>query len=91
MVHINLIIVNKGNPYPPASLADKIIHARSLGGGKTGYVVGAHNRQHLVVEYFEKSDYQATLEYFDKNRKHWYKSDFDAELIQVNYKNITDQ
>ena len=65
--HQYIVIVNKNNPYPTANMGDKVIYARSLGGGKTGYVVGAHNRGQLVVEYFEKNDYQATLEHYDKS------------------------
>ncbi len=37
----------------------------------------------LIVEYFEKSDYKATLEYFDKKRVRFYKSDYDTEVIKV--------
>ena len=38
-----------------------------------------------MVEYFEKSDYKATLEYFDKKQVRFYKADYDTEIIKVNF------
>ncbi len=83
--HQFIIIENETNPYPPAKLDGKIIALKNLGNGKLGYVIGAHNKNNLAVEYFEKSDYAATLEYFDKKRVRFYKSDFSTEVIQVNF------
>lgn len=89
--HQFIIIENHYNPYPAARLDGKTISIRNLGNGKSGYVVGAHNRQNLAVEFFEKNDYIATLEYFDKKRISFYKSDFDTEVVQVTFPNIPEQ
>lgn len=83
--HQFLIVVNEANPYPPARLGEELIPARSLGGRKTGYVIGAQNRGNLVVEFFEESDYQAAREYFDKSLVKWYKADFDTEVARVDF------
>lgn len=83
--HQFIIIENEEIPHPLAKLDGKIIPLRSLGNGKLGYVIGAHNKNNLAVEYFERSDYTATLEYFDKERVVFYKSDFDTEVIQVKF------
>lgn len=81
--HQFIIIENKSNPHPAAKLNKKTISPKNLGNGKLGYVIGAHNQSNLVVEYFEKSDYRATLEYFDKKSVRFYKSDYDTEVIKV--------
>ena len=83
--HQFIVIETKSNPHPSAKLDNKIISPRVLGNGKLGYVLGAHNQTNLVVEYFEKSDYKATLEYFDNKRVKFYKSDYDTELIRVDF------
>jgi hypothetical protein len=54
--HQFLIVVSESNPYPPARLGGTLIYSKDLGKGTMGYVIGAHNRGTLVVEYFEKSD-----------------------------------
>ncbi len=85
--HQYLIIETNSNPHPSARLNDKLVRPKNLGNGKLGYVVGAHNRDNLSVIYFEKSDYEATQEYYDKNRISFFSSDFDTEVIKVNYSN----
>ncbi len=65
-----------------------MVHPKNLGNGKLGYVVGAHNKDNLSVIYFEKSDYEATQEHYDKNRISFFSSDFDTEVIKVDYSNI---
>jgi hypothetical protein len=85
--HQFLVIAPDSGKAPPAILPDgKTVFPKNLGNSKSGFVIGAQNRGRLIVEFFEKSDYQATLEHFnpDKYRK-WYKTDLDAELIQVKH------
>lgn len=89
--HQYIIIENRSNPYPTAKLDGKVIYQRSLGNGKSGYVVGAHNRGNLSIEFFEKSDYEATLEFFDKKRLNFFKSDFDTEAIIVKFPKTPEQ
>lgn len=89
--HQFIIIENQSNPHPAAKLNNKIIYPKNLGNGKLGYVVGAQNRGNLAVEFFEKSDYEATLEYFDKKRLKFYKSDFDTEALKVTFPNINEK
>ncbi len=83
--HQFIVIETKSNPHPAAKLDNKVIFPQNLGNGKLGYVFGAHNQTNLVVEYFEKSDYKATLEFFDKKRVKFYKSDYDTEIIKVKF------
>lgn len=87
--HQFIIIENVSNPYPPAKLNGKLIYPKYFGKGRSGYVVGAHNRGNLSAIYFEKSDFKATLEYFNKGSAGLF-SDFDTEIIQVNYTGIKD-
>lgn len=81
-----VLIPDKGN-LPPAVLPDgSAVYPKKLGNGKLGFVIGAQNRGRLIVEFFEKSDYKATLEHFNPNKhRKWYKSDFDAELKLVTH------
>ena len=88
--HQFLIIESNSNPHPAARIKDKLVYPKNLGNGKLGYVVGAHNRDNLSVIYFEKSDYEATLEHYDKNRLSFYKSDFDTEVVKVTYSKVMD-
>ena len=83
--HQFIIISPDTGKAPPAILPDgSVVKPRLLGNGKSGYVIGAQNRGRLVVEYFEKSDYRATLEHFAPEKyKKWYKADLDTELDQV--------
>ncbi len=83
--HQFIIIVIKSNPYPKASLNGNVIPPKNLGKGNIGYVIGAQNRGNLEVEFFENSDFQATLEYFDKSKTHFYKSDFDTQVKLVKF------
>ena len=83
--HQFIIIENQSNPHPAAKLFNEVIYPKKLGNGKLGYVVGAQNRKNLAVEFFEKSDYEATLEHFDKKRLSFFKSDFDTEVIKVKF------
>ncbi len=85
--HQFIIIDDLSTPYQNGMLVDKIISPKNLGNGKLGYVIGAHNRGNLEVIYFEKNDYEATLEYFDKKRVRFFKSDFDTEVIKVKFPN----
>lgn len=54
-------------------------------------MIGAHNKSNLAVEYFERSDYKATLEYFDKKKVRFYKSDYDTEIIKVDFSKKNEQ
>lgn len=56
-----------------------------------GIVIGAQNRGNLVLEFFEKSDYQATMEYFGGQDTKWYQSDFDAEMLEVDFGTTAEQ
>ena len=85
--HQFIIVENVENPYPPAKLGSDTIYAKNLGGGKTGYVVGAQNRGNLAVEYFEPGDYQAAQEYYDPSKRGFW-SDFDTEVIAVKFPGI---
>lgn len=85
--HQFLIIIPDSGSVPPAVLpSGKRIYPKKLGNGKAGYVIGAQNKGRLVVEYFEKSDYLATLEHFNpKKHRTWYKTDLDAELKLIRH------
>ena len=87
--HQFLVIAPDPGSVPPVILpSGKTIFPRTLGNGKSGYIVGAQNRGRLLVEYFEKSDYLATLEHFNPNKhRKWYKADLDAELALVKHNN----
>lgn len=89
--HQYIVIEITGNHFSTARQNGKTIHPRKLGPNKIGYVIGAQNRGNLQVEFFEKSDYQATLEHFDNSKRSWYKSDFDAELIAVKFPKKSEQ
>lgn len=89
--HINLLSLKTNRTHPSAKLNERIIYPKNLGNGKLSYVVGAHNRGNLAVEFFEKSDYEATLEHYDKKRLKFYKSDFDTEVIKVTFPNINNK
>ena len=89
--HQFIIIVNNSNPHPVAKLGNESVSLINLGNGKLGYVIGAHNQTNLSVEYFERSDYEATLEYFDPKRLRFYSSDFDTEVIEVKFPKINDK
>jgi len=88
--HQFLIINKLSTPYISARLGDQVIKPRDLGNGSLGYVVGAQNRGNLSVEYFEKNDYQAALEFYDKSRISFFQSDFDTEVKQVKFQNINE-
>ena len=88
--HQFLIVVSESNPYPPARLGGTSIYSKDLGKGTMGYVIGAHNRGTLVVEYFEKSDYEATREHFDPSLVKWYRPDFDTEVVRVHFGKVDD-
>jgi len=89
--HQFIIIDNLSRPYQNSMLSGEIVGPKNLGHGELGYVIGAHNRGNLEAIYFEKSDYEATLEYFDKKRVSFFKSDFDTEVIKVKFPNINEQ
>lgn len=81
--HQYIVIDTTESDMPSPRHNGKVIKPKTLGGDRKGFVIGAQNRGDLRAEYFEKNDYQATLEHFDPKRRSWYKSDFDAELIEV--------
>ncbi len=64
---------------------NKIISPRDLGNGNFGYVIGAQNRGRLKSEFFEKNDYQATLEYFNPEKYVSWKADFDTEVKLIEH------
>lgn len=65
----------------------KDVKAKHLGKNTYGIVIGAHNRGHLAVEFFESADFEATQEYFGGKKTKWYSADFDTELHKVNFGN----
>ncbi|GAA0376560.1 hypothetical protein GCM10009092_45880 [Bowmanella denitrificans] len=67
------------------------VKAKSLGGGTFGLVVGAHNRGHLAVKFFEEADHEAALEHFGGKKVKWYSSDFDAEFHTVDFGNTPEK
>ncbi len=85
--HQFIIIVPDSGSTPPIKVANgKSLFPKNLGNGKFGYVIGAQNKGRLVVEFFEVSDYRATLEYFNpKKYRKWHKPDLDAELKLVKH------
>ena len=89
--HQFIVIENNSNPHTSAKINGKAISPKNLGNGKLGYVIGAHNLTNLVVEYFERSDYKATLEYFDSKKVRFYKSDYDTEIIRVKFPDKNEQ
>lgn len=89
--HQFLIIEVQSNPHPAAKLNSINIYPKMLDKGKMGYVVGAQNRENLEVEYFEKSDYEAALEFYNKQKIKWYKSDYDTQVLPVKYPTINKQ
>tara|TARA_Y100000296_G_scaffold44139_1_gene50637 strand:- start:3158 stop:3727 length:570 start_codon:yes stop_codon:yes gene_type:complete len=78
-----VVVITERENFPLPRLNRKTISPKYLGPGKIGYVIGAQNRGNLQVEFFEKNDYLATKEFFDKSLVSWYKSDFDTEMIEV--------
>ena len=89
--HQFVIIKVQSTPHPSARLGGNVVSPQNLGNGKLGYVVGAQNRGNLAVEFFEKNDYEATLEYFDKKRVSFFKSDFDTQVIEVKFPGLRAQ
>lgn len=89
--HQFIIIIPDSGSTPPVSMPNgKTIYPKNLGNGKFGYVIGAQNKGRLKVEYFETSDYRATLEHFNpKKYRKWHTPDLDAELRLVKH-NKTD-
>jgi hypothetical protein len=88
--HPFLIVVSESNPYPPARLGGTSIYSEDLGEGTMVYVIGTHNRGTLVVEYFEKSDHEATREHFDPSLVKWYRPDSDTEVVRVHFGKVDD-
>ena len=86
--HQYVIIIPDSGSTPPVTMPNgKTIYAKNVGNGKFGYVIGAQNKGRLIVEYFEVSDYWATLEHFNpKKYRKWHKPDLDAELRLVKHK-----
>ncbi|WP_281649209.1 hypothetical protein [Parendozoicomonas sp. Alg238-R29] len=84
--HQFIIIMLSGNSHPEAKLLGSRVLPKNIGNSKIGYVIGAQNRGNLVVEFFEKSDYQATLEFFEPKRISTLKSDFDTQISKVRFK-----
>lgn len=86
--HQFLIIIPDSGSTPPVRMTNgKVVYPKNIDKGKFGYVIGAQNKGRLVVEFFEASDYRATLEHFNpKKYRKWHKPDLDAELKLVKYK-----
>lgn len=86
--HQFLIVIPDSGLTPPVKMVSgKAIYAKNMGNGKFGYVIGAQNKGRLIVEFFEASDYRATLEHFNpKKYRKWHKPDLDAELRLVKHK-----
>ena len=61
---------------------------KNLGDGTYGFVVGAQNKGRLKVDFFERSDYLSTKEFYAPKKNtttKWYKPDFDLEVAEVDY------
>lgn len=85
------IVIAKQGAFTPQQIGFKSILARHLGKGHYGIVIGAQNRGKLVVEFFEKGDFTAAQEHFGAISTKWYKSDYDAEVHQVNFPKLSDK
>ena len=85
------IVIAKHGAFAPRQIGFNTIHARPLGKGHYGIVIGAQNRGNLKVEFFEKGDFTAAQEHFGAVQTHWYKSDYDAELYQVRFNSLSDK
>ncbi|WP_102795863.1 hypothetical protein [Bowmanella denitrificans] len=85
--HQFIVLLPENGVYPTVVLPDgRSVQPRKLGKQQHGFVIGAQNNGRLIVEYFEKSDYQATLEFFDPvTHTRWYRSDFDTEMRIVKH------
>lgn len=67
------------------------LQPQDLGDGTYGFVAGAQNKNsRLMLEYFEKSDYQATREHYNWKKYGPYLADFDTEIHEVKSKKSVD-
>ena len=85
------IVITYENPIPPLKVGFLSVPAKMLGKGVRGIVIGAQNRGKLVVEFFEKGDLTAAMEFFGGIETKWHTSDFDTELIKVDYNLVPEQ
>lgn len=88
--HQFIVIANKG-ALAPRKIGFETIHAKALGKGHYGIVIGAQNRGKLKVEFFENGDFTAAREHFGGIKTHWYKPDYDAEVHQVKFAGVSDK
>ena len=86
--HQFIVIVNN-NLLTARDVGGQSVKAQYLGKNDRqdiyGLVIGAQNRSNLKVEFFENSDLNATKEYFGGVATSWKKSDFDAEMYEVDF------
>jgi len=85
------IVITYQNPIFPLNIGLSKIPTKQLGGGVRGIVIGAQNRGTLAVEFFEKGDLTAAMEFFGSVETKWHTPDYDAQLIKVKYDSMPEQ
>lgn len=85
------IVITFENPTPPLKMAFSNIPVKMLGNDVRGIVIGAQNRGKLAVEFYEKGDLTAAMEFFGGVETKWHTSDYDAQLIKVEYDSLPEQ
>jgi len=85
------IVITYENPIPPLKIGFSSVPAKMLGKGVRGIVIGAQNRGKLAVEFYEKGDLTAAMEFFGGIETKWHTSDYDTQLIKVEYGLVPDQ
>lgn len=88
--HQFIVIEPKQRPFPVFRRNGRVITARGLGAGRFGFVIGAQNRvtlrgRVLKMEFFERSDHEATREIFDPERRHPLVPDFSGVAREVEF------
>jgi hypothetical protein len=79
------------NTNPPSYKSAHLLKPQDLGDGTYGFVAGAQNKNgRLMLEYFEKSDYQATREHYNWDKYGGWSADFDTEIHKVETKKTVD-
>ena len=82
------IVITYENPIPPLKIGVSKVPAKLLGKDVRGIVIGAQNRGKLAVEFYEKGDLTAAMEFFGGVETNWHTSDYDTQLIEVEYGSV---
>jgi len=84
------IVLTYEHPLPLQNIAFSQVTTKLLGGNTRGIVIGAQNRGNLAVEFFEKGDLTAAMEFFGGIETKWHKSDYDTQLMEVDCGSLPD-